>query len=148
MLRITIVSKKLRCGRMMSTGSVAISPPPQFMPSRPQEFGCEGYWSPPLTDGHQPIICKKMWPDKVMFVRATDRTEQHLVQTNQYKSYRGYASSRLIPGKLVGAKEYHDKKYNMSWPEGYVNHYIDQHNMMPTKEFYEYVAHRINTIPE
>ena len=50
--------------------------------------------------------------------------------------WRGFANSRLT-GEPVAAGEF--IMDGVKWPYGYVDHYIRDHNVMPTKRFYEFI---------
>ena len=55
--------------------------------------------------------------------------------------WRGYSESRISQNKNkhVGSKEFYDKEAQISWPEAYVSHYMEEYNVLPTKRFFEYV---------
>ena len=120
-----------------------ISPPPEFMPPNPAEYKYQGYWGEPFKGGYQPIISSKVWPDKEKFLKAVYAIELYLKRSGHYVQYRGFSTSRLISGKRVGSGgEYQDNKYEMYWPEDYVDHYIKDHNVMPTERFFKYIIER------
>jgi hypothetical protein len=51
-----------------------------------------------------------------------------------------------IDGSWIGASEYQDKRNNICWPGGYIEHYIEDHNVMPTEKFYKYINARYDEI--
>ena len=140
---IPIVVAKIPTSSMTK---IIISPPPQFMSSKPKEFKCEGYWSS-NNHGYFPYPTSVVWTDKAKFVRAVQAIIKYLMDNNKFIQYRGIAFSRLQNGYAVGSMEYVDNDYNMCWPEGYIEHYIRDYNVMPTKKFYKYIMKRINTLP-
>lgn len=104
---------------------------PDFMP--PSTSKCEGYWN----KQYRPVISTKIWYGKDEWIRKALIVEHHTPQ----KSFRGISFSR-IDGTPVGNKEYYDVINNMCWPEGYVEHYIKNYNVMPTQKFYHYINYR------
>lgn len=56
--------------------------------------------------------------------------------------YYGYSYCRLY-GKEVGFKEFHLTKFkgfeHICWPAGYPQHYLDFHNVYPSKYFFNFV---------
>lgn len=124
--------------------------PPSFSPA--QKFDCEGYWSLEWDDEkYLPIVSEEAWEGKGSFVDTVEAIEEGLRQTGQYKQFKGYSNTRLphlidAPREMwrefvVGSGEFFDdfKGSNICWPEGYVKHYIDRFNVMPTQRFYNYV---------
>jgi hypothetical protein len=97
------------------------------------------------------------WPGKEIFTKKLEAIES-LAATNSRKYnydtkemtysrpnvpvsahvYKGYSSSR-ITGASAGSSEYVDREKNICWPEAFLYHYVEQHNVVPTKEFYDYV---------
>ena len=57
---------------------------------------------------------------------------------------RGIAFSRLQPtDEVVGSAEYKLKTadgISIRWPQGYAEHYIGKHNVMPTERFFTYIV--------
>ncbi|CAD7950799.1 unnamed protein product [Amoebophrya sp. A120] len=66
----------------------------------------------------------------------------------QFRQYRGLAFSRVAPGEIVGSGEYQAEYFDtveherriMVWPQGYAEHYICQHNVLPTERFFRFVV--------
>lgn len=116
-----------------------VNAPPEFMPPLPQDLKGEGYWSPT----YMPIVStkewkgKQQWIDRVAVIELQAEKKENDVQWMQAL---GYAPSRLVPGFKVGSGEYRDG--NISWPEGYVEHYVRDHNVMPTQRFYNYINNK------
>lgn len=99
-----------------------------FSPSNPNK--CEGYWS----KDYKPIVSKFIWAEKDLWIAKA----LYISSITPSISYRGLAFSR-IDGTIVGNKEYYDAEYDICWPEGYIEHYIKDNNIMPTKRFYDYI---------
>src|SRR5438105_13571601 len=131
----------------MNNCTLTISPPTEFM--LPKRLEREGYWSERKEkNGYLPIVSKLVWKDKAKFCKMVEFIESYLESIDCCTHWRGMSPSRLVKDEYVGrGKEYDDPEHNIGWPEGYVKHYIVEHNVMPTKEFYEYVVKRIKTIP-
>lgn len=104
--------------------------------SLPNSNSCEGYWD----DNYKPIQEVGIWLEKDSWITKALYVESIV----EVRSFRGLAFSKL-DGTVVGNKEYYDEKYNICWPEGYVTHYIGEHNVMPTKRFYDYINHKFQT---
>ena len=85
-------------------------------------------------------ICSRVW-------RNFD-TERYSGTTNI--NYRGLAPCRIEIGYVpVGNKEfreYENGKSIICWPEGYGEHYIGKHNVMPTEKFFNYVINKYEEI--
>jgi len=105
--------------------------PPEYMP--PSKFKCEGYWG----KGYKPTISKENWNGKQEWVNRAIFVEKY----TPIRSFRGISFSR-IDGSPVGNKEYYDVTNNICWPEGYVQHYILNNNVMPTERFFNYINYR------
>jgi len=56
-------------------------------------------------------------------------------------SYRGMAMSRVAEGMFVGSAEFEDARpeKRACWPDGFSDHYVDQHDVVPTLRFRSYV---------
>ena len=128
--------------------------PPEFMPPNP--LSSEGYWDNHETGNgskYLPIISKLKWKNKDTFVNLVKQIETTAMEgalvsePEKYAnklikiSYKGYSPSR-IDGTLIGNEEYTDIQYGISWPEGYVLHYIKRYNVMPTQKFFKYVINK------
>jgi hypothetical protein len=124
-----------------SMPSKDLNEPPEFMP--PTTLKGEGYWSPT----YMPVVSKQEWKgkqqwlDKVTFIELQAEKKENDVQWMQAL---GYAPSRLVPNFMVGSGEYRDG--DVFWPEGYVEHYIRDHNVMPTRRFYNYINQKYDTL--
>lgn len=107
---------------------------------------------------------KKDWLRKVNAIEAYIRTipgtqddfpmnmdvdERRQRRVTAYWRSRGLSPSRLVPGVMVSSDEYEDFDQDRSicWPGGYVGHYIQDGNVMPTRTFYDYVNRRYETLP-
>eukprot|EP00668_Euglena_longa_P018637 GGOE01023228.1.p1 GENE.GGOE01023228.1~~GGOE01023228.1.p1 ORF type:complete len:183 (+),score=58.57 GGOE01023228.1:34-549(+) len=99
----------------------------------------EGYWGFDKSDKSWPWPhpFKGDWEDKEKFCNKLQGIEGKLEA--DMVSYRGLAESRLEEGEMVGAGEYVDHVNGVSWPEGFGEHYIRKHNVLPSEEFFDYV---------
>ena len=108
---------------------------------------CEGYWN--LNYKPQDFVSKG-WKDKSKFLKSLKVIEEKLKSKPPgFKSFKGYSYSRFAKGNIgdkdrVGSGEFNDMYNNkrICWPEGYGEHYIGLHDVMPTKRFYNYVISR------
>ena len=114
-----------------------------FSSPKPSCLKCEGYWG----KGYQPQPEMLIWWEKPNWLRKAYAVERYLIDTGQFKIFRGIASSRLIHNEFLGNCEFFDRELNMCWPEFYVKHYIETHNVMPTEEFYNYIMKKYDTLP-
>lgn len=108
--------------------------------------------------GYQPLISTRIWSGKQEWLKKAYAIEEYFYAPYRdyilngksfpgqlhYRAYRGLSPSRIVPGYYVGNGEYEDG--DMCWPEGYVKHYIEDHNVMPTQRFYDYVNTRYETL--
>lgn len=115
--------------------------PPSYAKS--SSLGCEGYWSDgrgedKKSKSYQPIPSDEVWGGKSVWMDRPKTVEKYIsgVSGETYKCFRGMTPCRLC-NEMVGNCEYHMGK--MCWPEGYVEHYIGHHNVMPTKKFYKFI---------
>jgi len=109
--------------------------PPKYMQC--SSLKCEGYWN----NNYRPVISNVIWKDKKQWLTKALFVEKH---TNKI-CYRGLSFSR-IDGTVVGNCEYYDNYHNICWPEGYIEHYIKDHNVMPTERFYHYINNQYNLL--
>jgi hypothetical protein len=106
-----------------------------FSPPNPNK--CEGYWTKTKDNKYLPIISDNPWIDKSEWLQKA-----YIVNSNTpMVAYRGLSFSRL-DGSVVGNEEYQDTTNNICWPQGYIEHYIRDHNVMPTEKFYNYINTR------
>ena len=115
---------------------------PAFVLKRMQEHPeghVEGYWAMDKKDKSRPFPqkFKGTWEDKDTFCDKVHSIEEKLEADQMF--YRGMSESRLEPGEMVGSGEHRDLVNGVLWPEGYAEHYIRKHNVLPSEEFYEYV---------
>ncbi len=103
----------------------------------------EGYWKNetfpelPLPKAH-----KNAWPGKKVFLTKLLAVQDH--SGIEKIGYRGLSTSR-IDNKSVGSHEYFDPKNMITWPSAVSGHYIGKYNVIPSKEFYEYIMnYRLN----
>ena len=114
--------------------------PPEF--SVKSKLECFGYWN----KKYKPQISNKSWSGKMLWTQIAFMIEnKYREDDNHWSNFRGMAPSRLEDNVYVGSAQYSDideKGKNVCWPEGYIDHYIVQHNVMPTKNFYNYIIWR------
>eukprot|EP00933_Yihiella_yeosuensis_P005605 TRINITY_DN11014_c0_g1_i1.p1 TRINITY_DN11014_c0_g1~~TRINITY_DN11014_c0_g1_i1.p1 ORF type:complete len:265 (-),score=58.26 TRINITY_DN11014_c0_g1_i1:505-1257(-) len=57
------------------------------------------------------------------------------------KSYRGLSWSRIEAGQVVGSKEFEDSRGRSvaCWPDGFSEHYMERHDVIPSEGFAKYV---------
>lgn len=111
----------------------------KFSPPNPNK--CEGYWTKTKNNTYLPTVSNQVWRGKNNWLEKA-----FVVNANTPTvAYRGIAFSRL-DGSPVGNQEFQDETNNICWPEGYIEHYIQDHNVMPTEKFYQYVNSRYNEI--
>lgn len=125
-----------------------ISPPPTFSSPSPLT-GSEGFWVDKGKNKYMPVVSKRVWKDKKLFLDAVEALEKQIISfgssSHLYKRirYKGLASSRLEKDVYVGNAEYYDNSKGIVWPSGFADYYIGKWNVMPTKRFYEYVMYRM-----
>ena len=89
------------------------------------------------------------WPGKQEFMNKVRKVEEFF-KDGKNPNYEmmgqdGLALSRIEKTSKdgsevwVGSDEYHDHNAKMCWPQNYINHYIEKHNVLPSKKFYEYI---------
>ena len=109
-----------------------------------------------------PVISSKKWSDKNKFLNMLKVIEDQSVKVDQrtfnterysgttYFNYRGFSPCRIEIGYVpVGNKEfgeYENGKSIICWPEGYGEHYIGKHNVMPTEKFFNYVINKYKEV--
>jgi hypothetical protein len=112
------------------------------------EYAHEGYWKHNKEDEAFypfPIIHKHPFPTQEAFLKRLERIEQ-MAEENQSNpnfriqivGYRGFSSNR-IDGSFAGSREYQDKKAKIVWTEGFRQGYVQKYNVVPSKQFYDYV---------
>lgn len=111
----------------------------------------EGYWGQSADDitefpWPRPYL-HGSWPEKGVFLERLAAIEGSLAAAGRLRQYRGLAPSRLDPGEMVGSGEFVDETNGVVWPEGYAQHYVDRHNVLPSEQFYDYVMHFQPTDP-
>ena len=96
---------------------------------------CEGYWSADVY----PVPHKEPWCGKAAFMKDLARIEASDVVQVQHQ--RGLAQSR-IDSSFLGNEEYHDTARQQCWTGDLREHYVGEYNVVPTKDFIDYVAAR------
>lgn len=133
----------------------SLTKPPSF--AAPSPFGiAEGYWENvegvPDTWRYRgdddniihyhprDFIDDREWKGKAAFLAAIKAIETHIRKDNPdagvFIGYKGIARSRLT-GEGVGGGEF--KWHGIKWPQGYAEHYIRDHNVMPSKRLFEHI---------
>ncbi len=114
------------------------------------EWKVEGYWKTANwhksgnsqfyekydSDFQIPTRHDKKWPGQDEFVKKL-RLIQDKIRCN---CYNGFSHSRFEKDKYLGSTEYWDEKNLVKWPGDYLDHYIVEHNVVPSKEFYEFIT--------
>jgi hypothetical protein len=115
----------------------------------------EGYWKDTSdTYNNQNAFWHKTYPMpqrntinqtiKNEFLEKLDSVEKYMIKNKKYSAFMGSSYCRLADYDKCtkkdrnGSIEYVDSSNNWAWPEGY-KHYIVEHNVSPTNEFYEYI---------
>lgn len=102
----------------------------------------EGYWYNSYGDAAKypmPIAKSDEMQDKIAFLINLTKAQEEA----ERNSYRGWSNCRIC-GCMNGSAEYHTDKW--LWPSGY-QHYINDHNVRPSPEFFEYIMNLQNTDP-
>lgn len=103
-------------------------------------YVCEGYWDEKYN---KPVASKFIWEGKEEWLKKA-----YIVNNNvDFHNYRGMSPSRIKKDNFVGSGEYNDKTRKICWPEGYVEHYIEENNVLPSQNFYEYINEKYESIP-
>jgi hypothetical protein len=91
-----------------------------------------------------PISHDQPWEGKEEFLKKL-RAKQKTCSTN---AYDGWSTCRLLGQDGCkkgenGSNDYVAKSgtVEITWPEGY-EHYIQVHNVIPSKEFYNFIMHK------
>ncbi len=95
-----------------------------FVKSQYDEYKC-----------HIPVKHPTLWPGKEEFVEKLQKLQKVVNMTG----YDGQSYSRFEKDKTLGSREYADYEAMIMWPGDYLEHYIEKHNVLPSKEFYDYV---------
>lgn len=92
----------------------------------------EGYWSCKEDRSlPTPIPRSRPWPGQVAFLTALKRKEKSAHETR----YKGFSKCRIC-GEGNGGSDF--TKGSWTWPSGF-SHYVEAHNVKPTKEFIAFV---------
>lgn len=107
------------------------------------EFRVEGYWRNEYDASTSlypsPKSRPDAWPRKAEFLAKLGAVETALKNADCLTYYRGLAPSRIEEDVYVGSCEFIDKTAKIVWPCGYLQHYIDKHNVVPSADFYDYI---------
>ena len=169
-LRGSLAAAALQRLQALQCSGVVILPPPQFAP--PTAVVMEGYWDP-TTYRPQSFVypgLTEAWPSKASFLEAVATIEaaiclgepsemqragcadmRGVIPTASFVSMDGQSPSRMKEGCQVGSGEFFDvceDGARIGWPEGYAKHYVGEHEVLPTRRFYEYVVWRVAAITE
>ena len=92
----------------------------------------EGYWWSRYEPQYLMPICHDIpWEGQEDFLHALRRRQKAAAKVQ----YRGWSTCRICKC-TNGSTEY--KSGGWIWPEGYI-HYIEEHNVKPSSEFYKFV---------
>lgn len=130
----------------------SIMPPPEFSKPKPADSECENEWDPKYS----PKISNQIWKGKDQFVTLVEQIQkQSITITGEKLKFQAPLTIRKIPytspvlcsfdGTPIGNNEYSevDKKWGgICWVEGYAEHSIAKHNVMPTQKFYNYIINK------
>ena len=122
---------------------------------------CEGYWRgfpaerselPWPNAGVAPFCGQRAWSKRLAYLEAlaTEAAGDEAAVARhglEVTSYRGLSLSRIDERTFVGNKEFRDAHVprrsggapRYCWPDGYREHYVDVHFVVPSEEFYRYV---------
>ena len=115
----------------MTTPTVKISTPPEFMEDSPyaeQPLGAEGYWGGGVDNSsaakreYMPVVCEQTWDDLGLFIERVELVEKFCgfvdrlrfgleLPTSEeevgvgVRKYRGLSNSRLYPAILKNTGE-------------------------------------------
>jgi hypothetical protein len=119
----------------------------------------EGYWRDQELNDQSfqkdfpwPKIHETPWTGKQEFLDKLAKMEKlaneniYDYETDRYKKpnslyckgYRGHSISRIDQSGL-GSHEFVDPKKNIVWTDALRRHYVGKYNVIPSKEFYDYV---------
>ena len=87
-----------------------------------------------------------VWEDKEKFIHEACAIEQAILdgKYGTLVKHQESAPSRISNHLLVGSSEFSDEfeEEPICWPEGYVRHYLNENDVLPTERFYHYVLWR------
>lgn len=169
-LRSSLADAALQRLQGLQRSGTVILPPPRF--ASPRAVAMEGYWDQ-ATYRPQSFIypgLTEAWPSKASFLVAVATIEaaiclgepreiqragcadmRGVIPTASFVSMDGQSPSRMEEGYQVGSGEFFDVCEDggkIGWPEGYAKHYIGEHEVLPTRRFYEYVVWRAGAVKE
>ena len=101
----------------------------------PSGMRVEGYWD--TGDGvyPMPIEHSSPWEGKAEFLKKLARLEKKTERIY----YRGLSWCRICHDSAVGDSEFKDSTHGIVWTDALGPHYIKLHNVIPSKEFFNYV---------
>lgn len=103
----------------------------------------EGYWKDPYIRSDTPENSELPWPTpSIEVIEQKDEIIRLILlkqKSAEVTSYRGISICRLCQ-KMNGSQEYSYVHNNVEyvWPQGFI-HYIEVHNVMPTKKFLDFL---------
>ena len=151
------------CNRPMKNRPVygAVEKPTKFSPPY-NNATCEGFWD----EENNPLDMEFdiPWPSKNMFMMHVNAVEKALIyekrkNPERFGVYDNYAMYVAYNGEheicpmcrtLLGSHMFRINDSSgmiVCWPELYASHYIDYHNIMPTKRFFTFIEKMYKTLP-
>jgi hypothetical protein len=134
---------------------------------------CEGYWrdseQPQAGNSDKatlpwpvarpvPFCGESAWAKRLRFLEARAREDEKMDEAAlgrpkgsiELLRIRGLATSRL-DGTLLGNQEFVDRAppgrhEPVCWTGDFRDHYVEQHHVVPSRRFYEYVIAKYNTL--
>jgi hypothetical protein len=102
----------------------------------------EGFWHDKYerkNDGFpMPVANEKPWMHQQFFLEVLKRVENGIRITPDMR-YMGDSECRICEC-VNGSIEYRLNEW--VWPEGF-RHYVEKHNVMPSKEFIDFIMNKI-----
>lgn len=98
-----------------------------------------GYFSSQKVGSVKSKQKKEDWNRKRLFLNKIYQIQSYIEDgiIGKYTCFKGSAHSRIEHDFLVGNCEYELNKYK--WPEGYIAHYVEKHNLKPPDHFVKWV---------
>ncbi len=110
----------------------------------------EGDWGQEFLVSDITTIQPEQWPGKKEWLRRAFTVQTWMSERGQLYTARGMVKS-LFNDELLSESEYSDPNFSrsgewMHWTIEYVEHYVNQHNVAPTKRFYAYILEKYDDI--
>jgi hypothetical protein len=113
----------------------------------------EGYWATTQAESEKPgafpwpIAHTKPFPNEAFFIERLTmlQNDKTLFPYGANGGALGFSPCRCCDKNSNGSSEYGIAKDNFYWPQGYL-HYIKDHHVMPSQEFYNFVIEKTNSL--